>query len=195
MPGCDGSAQAFVNAIDAAGVVEQRSPVPQIVVRQTVRVGVEGQWIEAQPSRSAGLSITYDLDFAAHAIIGRQTYGIDLTPESFRRDIASCRTFITEDVAQAMAAEGRGQRVTPRDLLIFSPHGPIDNSLRFADECVRHKVLDVVGDLALTGCEIIGHVVAHRCGHKLNAELAKRLLEQAEVHDWRLGTVPERRVA
>lgn len=195
MPGCDGSARAFVEAIDAAGVVEQRSPVPQIVLRQTVRVTDGGQWIEAQPSRGAGLSITYDLDFAAHPIIGRQTYGIDLTPRSFRNELASCRTFITEDVAQAMLAEGRGQRVTPRDLLIFGPHGPVDNSLRFADECVRHKLLDVVGDLALTGCEIVGHVVAHRCGHKLNAELAKRLLEQAAGQDQRPGFVAERRAA
>jgi UDP-3-O-acyl N-acetylglucosamine deacetylase len=195
MPGCDGSAQAFVDALDAAGVVEQRSPVQQIVVRQTVRVSDGGQWIEAQPSRGAGLSITYDLNFASHPVIGRQTYGIDLTPHSFRRELATCRTFITEDVAQAMLAEGRGQRVTARDLLIFGPHGPVDNSLRFADECVRHKVLDVVGDLALTGCEIIGHVVAHRCGHKLNAELAKRLMEQAEVNEQRLGIVAERRAA
>jgi UDP-3-O-[3-hydroxymyristoyl] N-acetylglucosamine deacetylase len=195
MPGCDGSAQAFVEAIDAAGIVEQRSPVPQIIVRQTVRVGDDNQWIEAQPSRSAGLSITYDLNFAAHPVIGRQTYGIDLTPSSFRRELAACRTFITDDVAQAMLAEGRGQRVTPRDLLIFGPHGPIENTLRFPDECVRHKVLDVVGDLALTGCEIVGHVIAHRCGHKLNAELAKRLLEQVEAHDRRFSVMAERRAA
>jgi UDP-3-O-acyl-N-acetylglucosamine deacetylase len=195
MPGCDGSAQAFVDAIDAAGVVEQRSSVRQIVVRQTVRVGEGGQWIEAQPARSAGLSITYDLDFASHPVIGRQTFGIDVTPLSFRRELATCRTFITDDVAQAMLAEGRGKRVTPRDLLIFGPHGPVDNSLRFPDECVRHKVLDVIGDLALAGCEIVGHVVAHRCGHKLNAELAKRLLEQAEAQEQRFGVVAERRAA
>ncbi|MCI0333908.1 MAG: UDP-3-O-acyl-N-acetylglucosamine deacetylase [Planctomycetes bacterium] len=195
MPGCDGSAQAFVEAIDAAGVVEQRSPVPQIVVRQTVRVGGSDRWIEAQPSRSAGLSVTYDLDYSSHKAIGRQTYGIDVTPDSFRRELASCRTFITEDVAQGMLAEGRGQRVTPRDLLIFGAHGPVDNSLRFADECARHKLLDVVGDLALAGCEIIGHVVAYRCGHQLNTELAKRLLEQAEAYDGRFGFMAQRRCA
>lgn len=195
MPGCDGSALAFVEAIEAAGIVEQRSPVPQIVVRKTVRVGIDGQWIEAQPSRSAGLSITYDLDFASYPVIGRQTYGIDLTPDTFRREVAGCRTFLTEDVAQAMLADGRGQRVTPQDLLIFGPHGPVDNTLRFSDECVRHKVLDVVGDLALTGCEIIGHVVAHRCGHKLNAELAKCLMEQLEECNQPFGVVAERRAA
>jgi len=194
MPSCDGSSKAFVEAIDAAGIVEQRSPVPQIVVQQTVRVGDAKCWIEAQPSRSAGLSVTYDLDYSAYKAIGRQTYGVDVTPDSFRRELAPCRTFITEDVAQGMLAEGRGQRVTPQDLLIFGAHGPIDNELRFQDECVRHKLLDVVGDLALTGCEIIGHVVAYRCGHKLNAELATRLLEQAEENE-RFGVWQVRKAA
>ncbi len=196
MPGCDGSSRAFVEAIDAAGVVEQRSPVPQIIVQQTVRVGSSDRWIEAQPSRSAGLSVSFDLDYSSCASIGIQKYSVDLTPDSFRREIASCRTFITEDVAAAMLAEGRGTRVTPRDLLIFGPHGPVDNTLRFADECARHKLLDVVGDLALTGCEIIGHIVAYHSGHALHVELAKRLLEQAEVNHQRYG-VPfeQRRVA
>jgi UDP-3-O-acyl N-acetylglucosamine deacetylase len=195
LPGCDGSSREFVEAIDAAGIVEQRSPVRQIIVQQTVRVGSSAAWIEAQPSRSAGLSITFDLDYGPHTAIGRQKYAIDLTPDSFRRELACCRTFILDEVAQAMLTEGRGQRVTPQDLLIFGPHGPIDNSLRFADECVRHKLLDVVGDLALTGCEIIGHIVAYRCGHQLHAELAKRLLEQVEVSDERLAIVAQRRCA
>jgi UDP-3-O-acyl N-acetylglucosamine deacetylase len=192
MPGCDGSSSSFVEAIDAGGTIEQRSPVRQIIVERTVRVGNGASWIEAQPSRSAGLSISFDLDYGAHTAIGRQTYAIDVTPDSFRRELSACRTFILDEVAQAMLAEGRGQRVTPRDLLIFGPHGPIDNSLRFADECVRHKLLDVVGDLALTGCEIIGHVVAYRCGHQLHAELARRLLEQVETSDQRFAAVTHR---
>jgi UDP-3-O-[3-hydroxymyristoyl] N-acetylglucosamine deacetylase len=162
------------------------------VIGQTVRVGDSQRWIEAQPPRSAGLSISFDLDYSSCKSIGRQTYAVDLTPDAFRREIASCRTFITEDVAQAMLAEGRGTRVTPQDLLIFGPHGPVDNSLRFADECARHKLLDVVGDLALTGCEIIGHVVACHSGHQLHVELAKRLLEQADVNQ-RVGVPFEQR--
>ena len=195
MPGCDGSALAFVEALDAAGIVEQRSPVRQIVVGNTLRVGREDRWIEAQPPRSAGLSMTFDLDYGVETAIGRQTYAVDLTPDSFRRELASCRTFILNEVAQAMLAEGRGQRVTPRDLLIFDLHGPIDNALRFPDECVRHKLLDVVGDLALTGCEIVGHVVAYRTGHQLHAELARRLSEQAEIGDQQFHSISQRRCA
>jgi UDP-3-O-acyl N-acetylglucosamine deacetylase len=180
MPGCDGSSKAFVAAIDAAGVVEQRASVRQVVVGQSIRVGDENCWMEAQPSRTAGLSVSFDLDFGPQSAIGHQLFALDITPDSFRRELAPCRTFIPEEVAQSMLSQGIGKRVTSGDLLIFGPNGPIGNSLRYHDECVRHKMLDVVGDLALTGCEVIGHVIAHRSGHALHAELAKKLLEIAE---------------
>jgi UDP-3-O-[3-hydroxymyristoyl] N-acetylglucosamine deacetylase len=195
MPGCDGSARPFVEALDAAGIVEQRCPVRQITVERSVRVGGGDCWVEAQPPRTAGLSVSYELDFGPGNAIGRQTYVLDVTPNSFRRQLASCRTFIPQETAQAMVAQGIGQRVTPQDLLIFSEHGPIENTLRFPDECVRHKILDIVGDLALTGCEIIGHVVGHRCGHALHAELARRLLAEFEVVSRPLEFEAERRCA
>ncbi len=89
MPGCDGSSQAFVEAIDSAGVVEQRSPVRQIVVGQTVRVGGDDSWIEAQPPRSAGLSVSFELDYGEGTAIGRQLFALDMTPDSFRRELAT----------------------------------------------------------------------------------------------------------
>jgi UDP-3-O-[3-hydroxymyristoyl] N-acetylglucosamine deacetylase len=195
MPGCDGSSRVFVDAIDAAGIVEQRSPVRQIVVGQSVRVGDENSWIEAQPPRSAGLSVSYELDYGEGTAIGRQLYALDITPDSFRRELSGCRTFIPEEAAKSILSQGIGKRVKPGDLLIFGPHGPIGNTLRFPDECVRHKLLDVIGDLALTGCEVIGHVVGYRSGHQLHAELARRLLEQVEVVDQRFDIVTQRRVA
>jgi UDP-3-O-[3-hydroxymyristoyl] N-acetylglucosamine deacetylase len=195
MPGCDGSAKDFVAAFDAAGAVEQRAPVRQIAVGQSIRVGDENNWIEAQPYRSAGLSISFDLDFGDQSSIGHQLFALDITPDSFRRELAPCRTFIPEDAAQGILSQGVGKRVTVSDLLIFGPNGPIGNSLRFPDECVRHKMLDVVGDLALTGCEIVGHIVAHRSGHALHAELAKRLLTQAQITEQRFEASAERRAA
>jgi UDP-3-O-acyl N-acetylglucosamine deacetylase len=195
MPGCDGSSKHYVEAIDAAGIVEQRSPVRQIVVERAVRVGENDAWIEAQPARSAGLSVTFELDYGENTAIGRQTYAVDVTPDAFRHEIATCRTFIPQEAANSILSQGIGQRVTTRDLLIFGPHGPIDNKLRFPEECARHKLLDVVGDLALTGCEIIGHIVAYRSGHHLHAELARRLLEQAEVSSERFEVVQQRRCA
>ena len=173
MPGCDGSALAFVRALDAAGAVEQAAPVRQIRVKRRVRVGDEQSWIEASASHGEGLSVAFDLDYRTHAAIGRQTIRLDVHPATFRTELAPCRTFLEEETARAMVAQGVGRRVTPQNLLIFGPDGPIDNQLRFDNECVRHKVLDVVGDLALTGCEVVAHVEAYRSGHRLHAELAK----------------------
>jgi UDP-3-O-acyl-N-acetylglucosamine deacetylase len=195
MPGCDGSSKAFVEAIDAAGAVEQRAPVRQIVVGSAIRVGDDNCWIEAQPSRSAGLSVSFDLDFGAQSAIGHQLFALDITPDLYRRELAPCRTFIPEEAAQGILSQGNGKRVTNADLLIFGPNGPIGNTLRFPDECVRHKMLDVIGDLALTGCEVIGHVVAYRSGHALHAELAKCLLEQAETSNSGFELPVQRRVA
>lgn len=80
-----------------------------------------------------------------------------------------------------LRAQGLGNRTTSRDLLVFGEHGPIDNALRFPDECVRHKMLDMVGDLALAGCELHGRFIACRSGHRLNAEIVRAVLEQEEV--------------
>jgi UDP-3-O-[3-hydroxymyristoyl] N-acetylglucosamine deacetylase len=179
MPGCDGSALAFVEALEAAGAVDQAAPVRQIRVKRRVRVGDERNWIEAVPSRDGLLSVAFDLDYRAQPCIGRQTIRLNVRPSTFRSELAPCRTFLEEEAAKAMVAQGLGQRVTPQNLLIFAPHGPIENTLRFDNECVRHKVLDVVGDLALTGCEVIADVVAFRSGHRLHAELARQLMEQA----------------
>jgi UDP-3-O-acyl-N-acetylglucosamine deacetylase len=181
MPGCDGSALAFVEALDAAGVVEQGEPARRIRVRRTIRVGDGTNWIEARPPRGDGLSVSFELDYGSGNAIGRQTIRLDVHQDSFRTELAPCRTFLLEDDAKAMLAAGMGQRVTQKDLLIFGPRGPIGNKLRFANECVRHKVLDVVGDLALTGCVVEADIVACRSGHKLHAELARRLMEQAGV--------------
>lgn len=195
MPGMDGSSKAFVAAIDAGGTVEQRAAVPQIVVGQAIRVGDDQCWIEAQPARSAGLSVSFELDFGPQSAIGHQLFALDITPDSFRRELAPCRTFIPEEAANAILAQGIGKRVSANDLLIFGPNGPIGNALRFPDECARHKMLDVVGDLALTGCEIVGHVVACKSGHALHAELAKRLIEQAESTGQLTQPMPQRRAA
>jgi UDP-3-O-acyl N-acetylglucosamine deacetylase len=181
MPGCDGSALAFVEALDAAGTVEQAAPVRQIFVRRRIRVGDQSNWIEASPARGRVLSVAFDLDYHAHPAIGRQTIRLNVHAGTFRTELAPCRTFLEEETARTMIAQGMGLRVTPQNLLIFGPDGPVDNTLRFDNECVRHKVLDVIGDLALTGCEVVADIVAFRSGHRLHAELARRLMEQAGI--------------
>src|SRR5262249_27429906 len=87
-------------------------------------------------------------------------------------------TFILESEAVELRRQGLGARTTAADLLVFGRRGPIDNTLRFANEPARHKVLDLVGDLSLLGVDLCGHVVAYRSGHPLNVELARVLYER-----------------
>lgn len=181
MPGCDGSALVFVEALDAAGIVVQSSSTRPLVVTQRVRVGDEHKWIEAQPTNTGRLSIEFHLDYGAGNAIGRQSFAAEISPEQFRYELAGARTFVLKEEADALVAMGKGTRVTAQDLLIFDANGPIDNPLRFSDECVRHKVLDVVGDLALAGQPIVGHVVAYRSGHQLNAALVEAVLDQQQT--------------
>jgi UDP-3-O-[3-hydroxymyristoyl] N-acetylglucosamine deacetylase len=184
MPGFDGSALPIVECLDQAGIVVQDVWRASLMVRETMRVGAEESWIEARPE-AAGLSLRYRLDYGLGSGIGRQTYQLELTPESFRRELAPCRTFLLKSEAEWLLSQGLGGRATMKDLLVFGPEGPIDNALRFPDECVRHKVLDMVGDLALAGCDLIGRFSAHRSGHRLNADLVQALLNEGQRLEFR----------
>ena len=180
MPGCDGCSQPFVEALDRAGVVEQASIREQLVVREVTRLGDDDCWIEARPATAPGLSIRYRLDYGPGNGIGRQTLAMQVTPQTFRDELAPCRTFMLKEEADWLVAQGLGGRASLKDLLIFGEHGPIENALRFRDECVRHKILDLVGDLSLSGCDLVGQIVAHSSGHRLNAELVRVLLTEGE---------------
>ena len=147
------------------------------------RVGNDDCWVEARPSKTGGLAIEYKLDYGPNTPIGRQSIELAITPRSFQQELATARTFILEDEAQWLRDRGLGIRVTSQDLLVFGPAGPIDNTLRFEDECVRHKALDLVGDLALAGCDLVGQFIAHKSGHRLNAELVRVLLCEGRMEE------------
>ncbi len=176
MPGCDGSSLQFVIALDAAGIETQRAARRTLVVQETFRVGTDEAWIEARPPHSNTLSVKYRLQYANCPAIGEQDVELAVTPDAFRRELASSRTFLLKDEAEWLNSQGLGNQVTHQDLLVFDDHGPIDNPLRFSNECARHKALDLVGDLALSGCDVLGHLVAFRSGHHLNASLVAGLL-------------------
>ena len=181
MPGCDGSATPFVEALDAAGVVEQDAVRACCVLCDVIRLGNEESWIEGRPVSSAAPVLQYKLDYGLQSPIGRQTFEIALTPDSFRTELAPCRTFMLKAEAEWLQTRGLGRRATFRDLLVYGEDGPIDNRERFPDECVRHKLLDMVGDLSLAGCDLIGRFTAYRSGHRLNAEMVRTLLAQTDV--------------
>lgn len=179
MPGCDGSSLPFVEAFDAVGTVEQDALRPQRIVSEPIRLVSGESWIEACPPAGNRCVLRYHLDYSDCAAIGRQTFELAITPESFRSELAPCRTFLLEEEARQARCQGQGQRATHRDLLVFDDKGPIGNELRFPSECVRHKMLDMVGDLALAGCDLIGRFRASRSGHRLNAELVRAITNRA----------------
>ncbi len=175
MPGCDGSCLSFVQALDSVGRVQQVSLRSAHSVANVIRHSEGVAWIEAIPCCSCKTVLQYELDYGPGPI-GHQCLQVTLTPSVFRRELAPCRTFALWREAQALQQRGLARRVTARDLLVFDEQGPIDNTLRFADECVRHKLMDMVGDLALAGCDVLGRISASRSGHQLNAELVQSLL-------------------
>ena len=176
MPGMDGSALDFVAAIQEAGLLTQEVPRRPLPIRESIRLGDEQAWIAAEPANDGKLTLTYQLDYGEGNAIGKQSLTLAISPEVFRVELAPARTFLFEYEAEAMRSQGLGARVTTKDLLIFNDQGPIDNPLRFPDECVRHKMLDLVGDLALAGRPVVGRITAYRTGHQLNAELARQIL-------------------
>lgn len=179
LPGCDGSSATFVEALQGAGTVEQPFPRARLVVTEPLRVGDGEAWVEANPSQDHEFRLRYRLDYGVGSPIGRQTIEVNVDPLSFQKDLAPARTFILQDEADWLRARGLGLRVTTQDLLVFDADGVRENVLRYPDECVRHKMLDLVGDLALCGCDIVGKISAFRSGHRLNAELVKAILKEA----------------
>ncbi len=177
-PGCDGSSRAFVEALDRAGAVEQGRMRQAIVIKEPINVR-EGDAVLTALPNPPGLTLTYHLDYGRDAPIPPQSFCLGVSRESFRTEVAPSRTFLLESEANALCASGIGRRATPADLLIFGPEGVVGNTLRFPDECARHKVLDMMGDLSLLGYDLRGAVVAHRSGHQTNHALVRRLLEHA----------------
>lgn len=176
-PGMDGSSLTFARAIDSAGVVQLEQPREVLVIDRPISVRDGRSTVAAYPGEPDRLVLSYQLDYGNGSPIPTQGYFSESTPEGFLREIAPARTFLLAAEAEALKASGIGSRTSEADLLIFGPDGPINNALRFPDECARHKLLDVMGDLALIGKDLVGHVVAHRSGHTLNLELARALLE------------------
>jgi UDP-3-O-[3-hydroxymyristoyl] N-acetylglucosamine deacetylase/3-hydroxyacyl-[acyl-carrier-protein] dehydratase len=179
-PGCDGSSRAFVDVLNDAGMVELDRERETLVIDRPLAVREGKAVLAAHPGGGDGLVLGYHLDYGRTSPIGTQSFFLDVSPESFREELAASRTFLLEAEADALRAAGIGARTKASDLLIFGREGVIDNVLRYPDECVRHKILDMVGDLALLERDITGHVVAHRSGHQLNAALVRKLIEAIE---------------
>jgi UDP-3-O-acyl N-acetylglucosamine deacetylase len=185
-PGLDGSAQGFTEALVEAGTALQAAWRPIWGAEKVITLRQGDSTLTLHPPRPGemGLRVSYYLDYGHFSQPGRQTYSQTVTPTSFIEELAGCRTFVLEAEVDLLRRQGIGLRITQSDLLVFGKDGPIDNALRFANEPARHKVLDILGDLALLGFDLCGHVVAYRSGHPLNVEMARTLRRiQASVSE------------
>lgn len=176
MPGMDGSAADFVALLDAAGPVDLELDRPRLTVTAPVEcVSADGRsWIRALPPEGSGLSLHYVLEYPPP--IGRQPFDCRLDEASYRELIAPARTFVLEAEAEALMAMGLGKGANTTNTLVVGASGVRENTLRFPDEFVRHKVLDLIGDLALAGVELHARIEAERSGHDLNRTLVRKLL-------------------
>ncbi len=194
VPALDGSSLPFVQKLRSAGIVEQAADREPFVIDAIERVVEGDSELMALPPldpEAELLEVSYDLDYGPGSPIGRQLYRFTVTPESFEANIAPARTFVLEREAQELRAAGLGQHLTYEDLLVIGQDGPISNRFRFPDECVRHKVLDLIGDLALLGRPLVGRVLARKTGHALNHELVRRLRERYQTRQREeLGVTP-----
>ena len=188
VPIMDGSAAAFVAAIDQARVVTQSAPRRFIQVLKPVQVAMGDCFGELRPY-AAGFRAEIEIDFA-NPVIGRQKYTLDLSPERFRREISRARTFgCMNDVARLWSA-GFALGASFENSVVFDDTRLLNSEgLRYSDECARHKVLDVVGDLALAGLPLLAAYRSVRGGHKLNYAVLTALM--ADRSAWRVVEAAE----
>ncbi len=179
LPALDGSSLGYVKPLVRAGLIVQAKTRRRLVIHDRYRIGTLDGWVEAKPSLDGESYFEYQLSFDDETPIRPQAFGIELTPDRFLREIASARTFVTASQAEQIRAAGHASHVTNQDLLVIGDTGPVDNQYRYNNECARHKTLDLIGDLALAGVELIGRFTSYRGGHRLNGQVAKQLAQLA----------------
>ncbi|MSR51705.1 MAG: UDP-3-O-[3-hydroxymyristoyl] N-acetylglucosamine deacetylase [Gemmataceae bacterium] len=179
-PGLDGSSEGYVDTLLSAGTTLQNSRKARLSVSEPVTVSQGNSTLSIFPREGDDLLISYLLDYGPFSPIAPQSLTITINPDRFQQDLARSRTYVLEQEAIELQRQGVGRHLNPSEILVFGPKGLIDNRLRFSDEPARHKILDLVGDLALCGYDLVGHVVAYRSGHPLNVELARALTRVAQ---------------
>lgn len=184
LPILDGSAQPFVDMVMSAGIKQQRRKRAYMRILKEVEVRDGDKFIAVYPAE--GYSVSYAIDFK-HPLIGKERFEVelmgrnadglpDLDGDFYRRDIAKARTFGFLHEAEAMRKMGLIRGASEKNAIVLTHEGVANGPLRYPDEFVRHKVLDLIGDLALLGHRILGRVVADRAGHAMHTALVSRLL-------------------
>jgi UDP-3-O-[3-hydroxymyristoyl] N-acetylglucosamine deacetylase/3-hydroxyacyl-[acyl-carrier-protein] dehydratase len=178
IPGFDGSAKIAVEALERAGIKEQDSPRNYFLLREPVYVQEEGANIIALPSQE--LKVSYTLSYEGQPLLRAGYLEYKNILNSFKDEIALARTFCLEEEADDLQGKGLGRGASYENTLVVGKKGVIKNKLRFKDEFVRHKILDLIGDLYLLGCPLKAHIIAIKSGHALNLRLLKKIRQQRD---------------
>jgi len=186
VPIMDGSAEAFAEMIESAGVIEQSTARRALMVREKVTVEAGHRRISIEPAERYEIDCLIDFP---HPLIGLQHRSITLDNGSFARDIASARTFGFIQEVEALRRANLIRGGSLENAIVLTKHGMLNEvGLRFSDEFVRHKILDIIGDLALLGMTLLGRVIAERSGHLLHASLMSAMLRNRAA--WEIVDLP-----
>jgi UDP-3-O-[3-hydroxymyristoyl] N-acetylglucosamine deacetylase len=188
LPILDGSARPIVDLIRRAGIRKQRRPRTYVRILRGLEVREANKFIAVYPSDT--YSVSYTIDFP-HPLIGQKSFALELSNGQYVSNIAPARTFGFLHEAEALRQQGLIRGASPENALVLTREGLVNPPLRFQDEFVRHKILDLIGDLALIGRQILGRVVADRAGHAMHTALVSRLLRDHSL--WEETTLPEGR--
>jgi UDP-3-O-[3-hydroxymyristoyl] N-acetylglucosamine deacetylase len=189
LPILDGSAQPFVELIQQAGIRKQRRPRTYLRIRHGLEMREGDKFIAVYPADT--YSVSYTIDFP-HPLIGRETLSVELANGNYFREIAAARTFGSRQDEKTLRNMGLIRGASRENCVVLTRDGVENPPLRFADEFVRHKVLDLIGDLALLGKQILGNVVADRAGHAMHTALVSRLLRDRTL--WEETTIDDQQV-
>ncbi len=186
VPILDGSALPFVQMIQKVGLRKQRRPRKYFKILRAMEMREGNKYISVEPACS--YSVSYSINFP-HPLIGKETMKVELSNGSYLRNIAAARTFGSREDEKTMRNMGLIRGASRDNCIVLTRDGMENGPLRFPDEFVRHKILDLVGDLALLGKPILGRVVADRAGHAMHTALVSRILRDTTL--WKEVTLPE----
>jgi len=177
LPGMDGSAYPYVEAIKKAGLVEQGAARRTFKVTAPLFVDDERSSIVVVPAQDFRISYTLSYD---HPLVGDQYLELKIDAETFEKEVAPARTFCLFEEASQLMKDGMGKGANYDNTLVVSKDGIVKNTLRFPDEFIRHKILDLIGDLTLLGMPLKGHVIAIKSGHTMNMRLVQKMKDQLD---------------
>ncbi len=181
VPVMDGSAEAFIEAIDKVGVKALAAPRRFIEIKKTVRVEVGSSYAEFRPHK--GSRVEVEIDFT-NPLVGRQSYAAEIDGETFRRDLGRARTFGFMAEVEQLWARGFALGASLDNAVVISEDRVVNpGGLRFVDEFVRHKALDAIGDIALAGAPILGCYRSFRGGHKVNHKALEALFADESAYE------------